>query len=59
MCCFAAFSEEENEVLGILVPEECKVGITFTQCLRNGGVFLADSLQVPSNAKLTFWSSSI
>lgn len=59
MCCFAAFPEEENEVLGILVPEDCKVGITFTQCLRNGGMFLADSLQVSSNAKLTFWSSSI
>lgn len=59
MCCFIAFPEEANEVLGILVPESWKVGITFTKCLRSGGMFLADFLQVPSNTNLTFWSSSI
>lgn len=48
-----AFPGKGDGTLGILVLENCKVGITFTMCVRNGGVFPTDSLQVPSNAKLT------
>ena len=50
----AAFPGKGDEALGILVLKNCKVGITFTKCMRNGGVFPADCLQVPSNTKLTF-----
>lgn len=44
-----AFPGKGDEALGILVLENCKVGITFTMCMRNGGVFpvtLCKSLQI-------------
>lgn len=50
----AAFPGKGDETLAILVLENCKVGITFTTCMRNSGVFPTDFLQVPSNTKLTF-----
>ena len=49
-----AFPGKGCEALGMLVLENCKVGITFTVCTRNGGVLPPGSLQVPSNTKLAF-----
>lgn len=48
----AAFPGKGDEALGMLVLENCRVGITFAICMRNGSVFPTGSLQVPSNTEL-------
>lgn len=53
---FTAFPREGNEALGILVLENCKVGITFTLCMRSSDVFPTDSLQI---FFFTYWTCSL
>lgn len=43
---FTACPREGDEALGILVLENCKVGITFTLCTRSSDVFPTDMLQI-------------
>lgn len=50
---FAACPREGDEALGILVLENCKVGVTFALCTRSSDVFPTDMLQI---FLFTYWT---